>query len=443
MRRDAVSYSEEETERAPVGATFVPLRLDTKRPSVAVAVIEGPDAGRSERLEMDRISIGTHPKNDFVLTDPTVSRFHCELFMDARGLAVSDLESTNGTFVDAVPVREGWVRLESVLRLGSSVLRVSTGKATARRTLSPRTSFGLLTGRSIPMRELFAVLEKLAPSDSTVLLTGETGTGKEITAQSIHDASPRADGPMVVVDCASLAPQLVESELFGHERGAFTDAVRARAGAFEIAHGGTIFLDEIGELPPASQAKILRVLEAREVRRVGSGHVRPVDVRVIAATHRDLRSEVNQGRFREDLYYRLAVIELRLPPLRERLEDLPILAGTLLERLGAARAIDEELIARLSASAWPGNVRQLRNYLERLVALDRDLPPPSSGDLAPPTIHAHLAYEDARRIALDDFERRYLVALVESCDDNVSEAARRAGLNRTYLHKLLRRHGVR
>jgi transcriptional regulator with GAF, ATPase, and Fis domain len=276
-----------------------------------------------------------------------------------------------------------------------------------------------------------------------VLLTGETGTGKEITAQSIHDASPRADGPMVVVDCASLAPQLVESELFGHERGAFTDAVRARAGAFEIAHGGTIFLDEIGELPPASQAKILRVLEAREVRRVGSGHVRPVDVRVIAATHRDLRSEVNQGRFREDLYYRLAVIELRLPPLRERLEDLPILAGTLLERLGAARAIDEELIARLSASAWPGNVRQLRNYLERLVALDRDLPPPSSGDLAPPTIHAHLAYEDARRIALDDFERRYLVALVESCDDNVSEAARRAGLNRTYLHKLLRRHGVR
>ncbi len=435
-----MSYSDDETERAPPGAAFVP-NLETDSPTLELTVLDGPDRDVSRWVEGERISIGTHPKNDLVLSDPTVSRFHCELFSDRRGLAVRDLESTNGTFVDAVPVREGWVRHESVLRMGGSTLRVTVGQARAKRRLSARSSFGLLVGRSLAMRGLFAALEKAASGDSTVLLTGETGTGKEVTAQSIHEASARAEGPMVVVDCASLAPHLVESELFGHERGAFTDASRGRAGAFEAAHGGTIFLDEIGELPVEAQSKLLRVLESREVKRVGGDEPRPVDVRVIAATHRDLRAEVNRGAFREDLYYRVAVIELRLPALRERMEDLPILAKVLLERLGGARTIDEALIERLGASAWPGNVRQLRNYLERLVLLDRVEPPPGAGP--PSAINPGLPYEEARRRALDDFERRYFEALLSACDDNVTEAARRAGMNRTYLHKILRRHGIR
>jgi DNA-binding NtrC family response regulator len=296
------------------------------------------------------------------------------------------------------------------------------------------------------MRSIFAQLERVAKSESTVLLTGETGTGKEEAAQAVHEASDRAEGPFVVVDCGTVVQTLVESELFGHERGAFTGADRARGGAFEVAHGGTIFLDEIGELPLELQPRLLRVLERKRVRRLGGNEERAVDVRVVAATNRDLRSAANQGTFREDLYYRLAVVEIELPSLRTRPEDLPLLIDTLLERLDPEKKAEwldrQALSQRLAGAAWPGNVRQLRNYLAQCVAFRE--PPAISAAFAPDAASLSGApYEEARRLALDSFERQYVTVLLDRHGGNVSEAARAAGLNRTYLHRLLRRHGIR
>ncbi|MCC7537811.1 MAG: sigma 54-interacting transcriptional regulator [Deltaproteobacteria bacterium] len=412
-------------------------------------LLEGAQGGPTTwEPASDRCTIGSNERNDVVLADRTVSRFHAEIRLDERGARIRDLGSTNGTLLDGVPVVEAWLREGSVLRLGDSVLRFGLLGGKNALALSRRTRFGGLVGRSVAMRSTFAQLERAATTDSTVLLRGETGTGKEEAAQALHEASARADGPFVVVDCSTVVPTLVESELFGYERGAFTGAEKARAGAFEQAHGGTVFLDEVGELPLELQPRLLRILENRQVRRVGGNQSRAVDVRVIAATHRDLRAGVNSGSFREDLYYRLAVIEIELPPLRNRPEDLPILIDTIIERLDPEAQTDwldrDALVERLSTSAWPGNVRQLRNYLAQCVAFKEapslSAPPSSSGT---PLVSTNLPYEEARRVALEAFERQYATALLEKHKGNVSEAARSAGLNRTYLHRLIRRHRVR
>jgi DNA-binding NtrC family response regulator len=399
-----------------------------------------------------RCTLGSNAKNDVALTDRAVSRFHAEIRVEADGVRICDLGSRNGTIVDGVPITDAWLREGSTIRLGRTTLRVGLDDSRATLRLSTSTKFGGLVGASVAMRATFLKLERAAGTDATVLLTGETGTGKEEAAQGIHDTSERAEGPFIVVDCGNVAASLVESELFGHERGAFTGADRARAGAFEAAHGGTIFLDELGELPLDLQPTLLRVLERRRVRRVGSNEERPVDVRVIAATNRDLRAAVNAGTFREDLYYRLAVVEIDLPPLRARPEDLPMLVDTLLERLdpdSKATWVDREaLLARIGAAAWPGNVRQLRNYVARSIALGEApaLGAPSPGGAraaSAPVVIATGSYEEARRHALDAFEKDFATALLERFDGNVSEAARSAGLNRTYLHRILRRHGIR
>jgi DNA-binding NtrC family response regulator len=267
-----------------------------------------------------------------------------------------------------------------------------------------------------------------------------------VAAESIHQESTRAAGPFVVIDCSAIPRELLESELFGHERGSFTGATQRRTGAFEEAHGGTVFLDEIGELPLQLQPKLLRVLEAREVRRVGATSVTPIDVRVIAATNRDLRGEVNGARFRSDLYFRLAVLKVALPPLRSRPDDLPALVDHFLVQLGAARHTAEalrapEFQARLAAAAWPGNVRELRNYLERCLVFEEP-PPIGEGADAPGSI-ADLAYEEARRRAVAEFERAYVEALLAKHGGKVALAARAAGIDRVYLYRLMRRHGVR
>jgi len=291
------------------------------------------------------------------------------------------------------------------------------------------------------MRHAFALLERVAATEATVLLEGETGTGKELAAAAIHDAGPRTADPFVVVDCGSIPDNLLESELFGHERGAFTGAEKSRAGAFEEAHGGTIFLDEIGELPLPLQPALLRVLEERSVRRVGSRSARKsVDVRVVAATNRDLRAEVNAGRFRGDLFYRLAVLRVRLPSLRDRLEDLPLLVETLLRRLGATpdakrRLTRSAFLRSLRRHSWDGNVRELRNYLER--ALVFGPPEPSDAAATDPGFNA------SKRRAIEAFEREYLAELIAGHDENVTAAAKTAGINRVTLHRLLRKHGYR
>jgi DNA-binding NtrC family response regulator len=412
-------------------------------------VEEGPAAETEWRSTAAGCSIGSHRSNDLTIDDPTVSRFHCEIRVDADGARVRDLESTNGTTVDGVRVADAWLRTDSRIRMGRSVVRFQFGTDVHRLPLSDEERFGGLVGVSTGMRAAFGLLERAAASQATVLIEGETGTGKEGAARGLHDRSSRADGPFVVVDCGAIPANLVESELFGHERGAFTGATDARVGAFEEADGGTIFLDEIGELPLDLQPKLLRVLERGEIRRIGSNNHHSIDARVIAATHRDLRADVNAGSFRPDLYFRLAVIRVPLPPLRERPEDIP----GLVEHISATLTDDETLrsplleagfLATLRRGAWPGNVRELRNYLERCIVLGGPVP------LAEPLaraggsdIDASVPYAEARQSALDQFERRYIEDLLRRHDNRVAAAARAAGMNRAYLYRLLQRHGLR
>jgi len=417
-----------------------------------LTVVEGPQPGTVWESGADRCSIGSHALNDLVLDDETVSRFHCEVRIGKDGAWVKDLDSLNGVVVDGVQVREGALRGGSVLRLGRASVRFDFSAERNKLALSEATRFGSLVGTSAAMRACFARLERAATTDVTVLLEGETGTGKSQASQAIHQASARRDKPFLIVDCGAIPANLLESELFGHEKGSFTGAASRRVGAFEEAQGGTIFLDEIGEVPLELQAKLLRVLEERMIRRVGANAHIPVDVRIIAATHRDLRAEVNAGRFRSDLFFRLAVLRITLPSLRERPDDLPAITEQLLasagadpERLEALRT--PEFLTRLQQFAWPGNVRELRNYLERCLVFEDALPlaeedgQPQDWDASP--VLTALPYSEARRRAIDDFERRYLQGLLEKHQGKVAQAAAAAQVDRVYFYRLMRRHNLK
>jgi DNA-binding NtrC family response regulator len=397
-------------------------------------VVSGPDAGVSFVSRGERTVIGSHESADLPLTDPTVSRFHCEIIVHANGVDINDLGSRNGTLVNGVSVLAAHLASGSVLAIGRTQVHFEAGDGVVRLPMSSRERFGLLVGRSRAMATLFATLERAAASDSTVLLQGETGTGKDAAAESIHQESARRDGPFVVVDCGSIPPNLIESELFGHERGSFTGAVSDRVGALEAADGGTLFLDELGELPKDLQPKLLRALERREIKRIGATQPISVDVRIIAATNRNLRAEVNAGQFRADLYYRLAVLDITMPPLRERPEDIPPIVEHILGVLDltndprAAALRSPELAAKLASHPWPGNVRELRNYVERCIAFEEEIPLQS------------LQADNA--LTLID-PRRYLEQLLELHHDNVAAAARAAGVDRVHLHRLLSRCGLR
>ena len=379
-----------------------------------------------------------------------MSRFHLELARDDEGVVVTDVGSTNGTLVGNVRVLRGIVPLGTQLGVGRSTLRVQDGQGT---TVEMHQSDRLcdLLGSTPNMRRLMAQVERVAMTPVPVLLIGESGTGKELVARALHERSSRAQGPWVVVDCGALSPGLVASELFGHERGAFTGADRTHIGAFERAHGGTLFLDEIGELPPELQPQLLGVLERKTLRRVGGRSDIAIDVRVVTATNRDLRAEVNAGTFRLDLYYRIAVVEVRLPPLRERVEDIPLLVQHFLTECGYQGPVTElvspEVASMLGLHRWPGNVRELRNWVEATVAMGQaqDLFQPGSGPSSGSDDGAHLTlpYKDARNLVLQRFERAYLERLIEAAGGNVSEASRRAQMDRSYLIKLLQRHGLK
>jgi len=439
---------------SPDGATTEVVRAEG-RPHALVRrfrllVVAGPNTNLDMTSAGERAVIGTHEASDLVLTDRTVSRFHCEIVLSEGSATIRDLGSRNGTLVDGVSVLQAFLRSGATLTLGRSQIRFDLGTDHAKIPLSEHEQFGLMVGRSLPMRAAFALLEKAAASEVTVLIEGETGTGKEAAAESIHRESARREGPFVVVDCGAIPADLLESELFGHERGAFTGAVAARQGAFEAASGGTIFLDEVGELAADLQPKLLRALERHEVKRVGGNKYVPCDVRVVAATNRNLRSEVNARKFRSDLYYRLAVLEVRLPPLRERTEDVPILTEHLLksmsasERPEAALVRTREFLADLARHPWPGNVRELRNYLERCLTLHEQTPLAADPAAAGP---APFDSTQPLRVARDAwtraFERRYLEEVLRRHGDNVTAAARAAGVDRIYFYRLLWRHGLR
>jgi len=416
-----------------------------------VRVVSGDSAGAEVTSASRTITLGSHQANDLVVDDPTVSRFHCEVVAAGARLRVRDLGSKNGTRVGGVYIHEASVVPGTELLCGHTRLKLVASGEQGEIAVASTPSFGPLIGNSPAMREAFAVLERAAGTTSTVLVEGETGTGKEGAAEGLHTTSTRADGPLVVINCGAIAPTLVESELFGHERGAFTGADSRRIGAFEEAHGGTLFLDEIGELSLDIQPKLLRALENRQIRRIGGNQQISCDVRVVAATNRDLRAEVNDGRFRADLYYRLAVIRIQLPPLRARSGDLLLLVEHLARQLGASDTelrllTADDFIEQLTRARWPGNVRELRNHVERCLVMHEATAPTSSlspsGD-AVGTTDPSIPYDEARRRSIEAFERSYAAALLAMESGNVARAAKHAGMNRAYLYRLLKRHGIK
>jgi transcriptional regulator with GAF, ATPase, and Fis domain len=411
-------------------------------PGVRVVVLRGPDRGRAARLDREELSIGTAPTAALCLTDPTVSRHHALLRLTARGLVLTDSGSTNGTRVDGRVIQSVHVSPGDTIELGATRLRIEALRQRLNLPLHAEHRFGPLLGESVSARRLFALLDQVAPTDLSVLLLGESGVGKDLAAQALHEASPRADRPFIVFDCGATAPGVIESELFGHEKGAFTGAIDRRLGAFQEADGGTLFIDEVGELPRELQPKLLRALDRREVRPVGSDKTIAVDVRVIAATNRDLKLEVNRGAFREDLFYRLSVFPIVVPPLRERLEDLPLLADHFWRAFtkDPGAGVPDDLVPDLVAHHWPGNIRELRHRVEQLAVLrDRDRGP--LGDAGEPSPAPH-SYREGRARALASFEIAFLRDVMARANGNVSEAARLATMDRVYLSKLLRKHRV-
>ena len=418
--------------------------------TIRVDVAQGPDAGRTMVAESDSLAVGSANGNDLVLTDSTVSRFHLAVRRHEDRIRVIDQGSTNGTVIGRVRLRAAAVDVEpgSAIQIGETQLIVSDGNVVMIEH-GPE-SLGELIGRNPEMRRIMATAKHVASSDVPILVLGESGTGKELLARGIHDESNRATEPFVTVDCAALSPTLFSSELFGHERGAFTGALRQHVGAFERAHGGTLFLDEVGELPGELQAALLGVLQRGRLRRVGGTEDILVDVRIIAATHRDLHAEVNSGQFRLDLFYRLAVVRIALPPLRERPNDIPLLIRHFLSEVGAEdaapRLFPADAVAELKKHRWLGNVRELRNVVLGALALghtpELQVEAETTGDDTILKV-LHQRYRVARRTLLDEFERRYIAHILERSGGNVREAARSAAMDRKYLMELMRRHGFR
>ena len=445
--------------RRIAGGLFVGDDLSLRRFIVTAQVVVGPDQGLEATRDDGALRIGSGSTCHLVLTDDTVSRHHCELVRDDHGYLLRDLGSTNGTYVGRIRVRECYIEPGTEIRVGQTEISFGATDHTEPIRFQPRRSFGRLRSRSQSMSAIYSLLERVAPTELTCMILGETGTGKEVVAREIHAASRRADHPFVIVDCATLHEQLVESELFGHERGAFTGADRTRDGAFREGHGGTVFLDEIGELPLSQQARLLRVLETGEVRRVGSTKPESVDVRILAATHRDLPQMVEHGEFRRDLFHRLNIVEIRLPPLRERLEDLPDLTAALLGELvpnPAAIQLSQHAWQILSSRTWPGNVRELRNAIRRAVALGEGLSlaenelARASAEIQPSVADFQVGVPlrvgetlvDARAFWLEFLEREYLRQTLELSRHDYDEAAGAIGIHRKSLYRLLRRHGI-
>ncbi len=417
---------------------------------IALDILSGPDAGREIRSSLPSVRIGTAPDNDVVLTDRTVSRHHAEIRMTREGLLLRDLGSTNGSFLNGLRVKEVFLQPGTALALGSTEIRIGMGAEERVYEIAREDRLGCLVGGAEPMRELYGLIKVVAPTPTTVLITGESGSGKEMVASTLHDLSRRR-GPLVVFDASVTDPEMVRNDLFGHVKGAFTGATGAREGAFRRAEGGTLFIDEIGELPLELQPRLLRVLESREVVPVGSDLPVKVDVRVVAATHRNLEAMVEDGSFRADLYYRLSVMSLRVPPLREIKADIPLLVQNFADKLGLPCRLSPEAEAALRAYHWPGNVRELRNVLERAAVLCR------GGDIRPehlrltevmasradapsgPATPASVATSPAQLKAL---ERRMIDEAMARNRNNKAAVARELGIPLSTLKRRIAEFGL-
>jgi DNA-binding NtrC family response regulator len=440
----------------------------------------GGDDERELQFDQNTITIGSKDDNEIVLEDGTVSRKHCRIVQADDTYVAEDLDSTNGTYINGVRIKRAYLEPGSVLAVGNT--RIEFNPVDQEVSVEPSESdrFGEIVGESVQMREIFDILDKISTTDATVVIEGETGTGKEVVAQTLHDKSSRSDEPFIVFDCGAVPESLVESELFGHEKGSFTGAVMSRKGLFEMAEGGTIFLDELGELSKELQPKLLRVIEQREIRRVGSNQAIPIDVRIVAATNRNLEEEVEAGRFREDLFYRLSVVRLVLPPLRDRREDISLLVPHFLQSRDfnedpdgnlKLESVSDRALQALQDYDWPGNVRELVNTIERACSFSTstqlqldDLPAHISGQgessvTAPPPGHVgderlrwtnvprkstlrEQPFKEAKQEWISVFERDYITELLIRHDGNISQAAREADIDRKYFRTLMKKHDI-
>ncbi|MEM6992623.1 MAG: sigma 54-interacting transcriptional regulator [Myxococcota bacterium] len=447
---------------------FAPEHTHKQLRRVMLRVKSGPDKGAQITVSRSRITVGRSAVNDLVLTDTSISGTHVEIVLGESGIVLHDLDSTNGSWVNAIRIRSCYLEPGSVVKVGKTEIELLSADE-VQVPISGQDHYGAMYGRSPAMREVFAVLERVAPTEMSVLIGGETGSGKELVARALHDESNRQEGPFVVLDCGSLPRELAEAAILGHKKGSFTGAVSDRAGCFEEASGGTLFLDEIGELPLDLQPKLLRVLDRREVQRIGESQVRNVDVRVVAATHRDLRMMVGQGQFREDLYFRLSVMQVDLPPLRDRGDDRIMLAEKFCDDFvrvmggGVAKPqLSDAAREALLAEQFPGNVRQLKNIIQRAAHLCR------AGIIEPSDLHIgrreeprsvarsgedatetgfdpaqfERPFKEAKQTIVDTFERAYFGRLLGKTDGNLSRAAAEAGITRYYLRELLKRLGM-
>jgi DNA-binding NtrC family response regulator len=462
-----------------------------------LTVVSGNQSGKSIEVNKPSFTVGKGDECDLVIADPTVSRHHFTIEQNAGAYLIRDNASTNGTWIDQFRIREAWLRPGVVVRAGQVQLKLEPLFKPIDIAPSTDDQFGSLVGHSVRMRQIFTMLERVAKTDATVVIFGETGTGKSAIAQAIHEASARKSGPFITVDCGAIAENLIESELFGHEKGAFTGATAMRKGALERANGGTLFIDELVDLRLDLQPRLLRVLEEREVRRVGGNDAIKLDVRIIAASRFDLWREVEAKKFREDLYFRLAVFTIPLPSLRERKEDIPLLAQSFARaQKGGDRLVQRmtpAVLERLSNHPFPGNVRELRNVIERAIYLDSDptemlgpmvgIPPELSKIAVPPTpapipqatiplgapispfpnidetapvpvvgvgddatvplvADCTLPFKDAKEKLLEQFEGEYFRRLIQRAGGNASAIARIAGIDRKHLYTLAKKHNL-
>lgn len=445
------------------------LNLDDQKDIVfqrkcQLLVTDGLKRGQKLDLTGDIARIGKKETNDIVLDEKTVSRHHLEIQKNDDSYLLRDLGSTNGTYINNIRVKEAYLTPGDIIKVGGIHIEFRAFDERMQIEPSNKNNFGPLLGQSLKMRQIFGVLEKISPTNTTVIIEGETGTGKEVVARAIHENSPRKDKPFVVFDCSAVAENLIESELFGHMKGAFTGAIATRRGAFEEANGGTIFLDEMGELSLDLQPKLLRALEQRTIKKVGANETVPIDVRVICATNRNLKKEVVEKRFRQDLYYRLSVVKIKIPSLRERPEDIPYLIENFLSKGvfnqnadGTLKIIrvEDDALKMFTRYQWPGNVRELINMLERIVPIVegssvtgqhvsfifQDLEKEDEHTERMP-IDMNLPFKEAKQQIIEHFERDYLAELLNRNNNNMSKAAREANIDRKHMRHLLKKHGL-
>lgn len=422
-----------------------------------LSVISGKDKGKSEVMKKREIYIGTNPDCEFFLDDPTVSRNHAKIVYDLFGYKIEDFGSKNGTFINDIRVKNAYIPDGATIKMGETQILFSLEKDSVEVPISKSGRFGSLIGESYSMREIFAILSRVAPTDATILIEGESGTGKEVAAETIHLASNRREGAFVIFDCATIPKELMESEIFGHIKGAFTGATSDRAGAMCEAEGGSLFIDEVGDLPLELQPKLLRALEKKEIKPVGSNKWIKIDCRIIAATNKDLAKEVELKNFREDLYYRLAVVKVKIPPLRHRVEDIPPLVRHFLNEfqqksnIQGKLNISYETMTKLMQYPWYGNVRELKNFIERAVILtdSKELSAKFlSSDIGEDgkekggdgfSLRFDLPFKEAKERLVSSFERSYFQRLLTQTDGNITKAAQKAGIHRKSLEYLIKK----